>query len=38
MEMAGVLMGMTKPVIVNLPFVSRENKIVEIALASLNCG
>jgi phosphate butyryltransferase len=37
MEMAGVLMGMTKPVIVNLPFVSRENKIVEIALASLNC-
>jgi phosphate butyryltransferase len=37
MEMAGVLMGMAKPVIVNLPFVSRENKIVEIALASLNC-
>ena len=29
MEMAGVLMGVTKPVIVNLPFVSRENKIVK---------
>jgi phosphate butyryltransferase len=38
MEMAGVLMGVTKPVIVNLPFVSRENKIVEIALACLNCA
>ena len=35
MEMAGVLMGMTKPVILNLPFVSRENRLVEIALASL---
>jgi phosphate butyryltransferase len=35
MEMAGVLMGMTKPVIINLPFVSRENRLVEIALASL---
>jgi phosphate butyryltransferase len=38
MEMAGVLMGVAKPVIVNLPFVSRENKIVEIALACLNCA
>ena len=38
MQMAGVLMGVAKPVIVNLPFVSRENKIVEIALACLNCG
>jgi phosphate butyryltransferase len=37
MEMAGVLMGMAKPVIVNFPFVSRGNKIMEIALASLNC-
>jgi phosphate butyryltransferase len=35
MEMAGVLMGMTKPVIVNLPFVSRENRLVEIAMATL---
>ncbi len=35
MEMAGVLMGATKPVILSLPFVSRENRIVEIALASL---
>jgi phosphate butyryltransferase len=35
MEMAGVLMGMTKPVIVNLPFVSPENRLMEIALASL---
>jgi len=38
MQMAGVLMGFTKPVVVNLPFVSRENKIVEIALACLNCA
>jgi phosphate butyryltransferase len=35
MEMVGVLMGMTKPVILNLPFISRENRLVEIALASL---
>jgi phosphate butyryltransferase len=35
MEMAGVLMGMTNPVILNLPFVTRENRIVEIALACL---
>ena len=35
MEMAGVLMGMTKPVILNIPFVSRGNRLVEIALASL---
>ena len=35
MEMAGVLMGVTKPVILNLPFVSQENRLVEIALASL---
>ena len=38
MHMAGVLLGFTKPVVVNLPFVSRENKIVEIALACLNCA
>jgi phosphate butyryltransferase len=35
MEMAGVLMGMTKPVILNLPFISRENRLVGIALACL---
>jgi hypothetical protein len=38
MEMAGVFMGTTKPVILKLPFVTRENRLVEIALASLNCG
>ncbi|MGO9136909.1 MAG: phosphate acyltransferase [Syntrophales bacterium] len=35
MEMAGILMGMTNPVILNLPFVTRENRLVEIALACL---
>jgi phosphate butyryltransferase len=35
MEMAGVLMGMANPVILNLPFVTRENRLVEIALACL---
>src|SRR5271157_954441 len=35
MEMAGVLMGMTNPVILNLPFVTRENRLAEIALACL---
>ena len=38
MEMAGVLIGMAKPVILKLPFVTRENRLVEIALACLNCG
>jgi len=38
MEMAGAFMGTTKPVIMKLPFVTRENRLVEIALASLNCG
>jgi phosphate butyryltransferase len=38
MQMAGVIMGTTKPVILNLPFVSGENRIVEIALASLLGG
>jgi len=33
MQMAGVLMGTARPVILDLPFVSVENKIVEIALA-----
>jgi phosphate butyryltransferase len=37
MNMAGALLGMVKPVILDLPFVSDENRIVEIALASLIC-
>lgn len=37
MKTAGVVMGTTRPVIVDLPFVSRENRVVEIALASLLC-
>jgi len=37
MTMAGVLAGTSTPVIIDLPFVSRENKIAEIALASLMC-
>ena len=35
MEVAGVLMGVTKPVILKIPFVSQENRLVEIALACL---
>ena len=35
MEMAGVLMGTAKPVILTLPFVSMENRFVEIALACM---
>ncbi len=35
MQMAGVLMGTSKPVILDLPFVSNENKVAEIALAAL---
>ncbi|MGV8057945.1 MAG: phosphate acyltransferase [Smithellaceae bacterium] len=37
LPMAGVVMGTAKPVITNLPFVSDENRVVEIALASLIC-
>jgi len=37
MKTTGVVMGTTRPVIVDLPFVSRENRVVEIALASLLC-
>jgi|WetSurMetagenome_2_1015567.scaffolds.fasta_scaffold230047_1 phosphate butyryltransferase len=37
MQTAGMLMGTSKPVILNLPFVSDENRIVEIALACLAC-
>jgi len=35
MQMAGALMGTSKPVILDLPFVSNENKVAEIALAAL---
>ena len=37
MQMAGILMGTSKPVILDLPFVSNENKVTEIALAALIC-
>ena len=35
MQMAGVLLGTSKPVILDLPFVSNENKVADIALAAL---
>mgnify|MGYP001059217150 CR=1 FL=1 len=35
MQMVGILMGTSKPVILDLPFVSNENKVAEIALAAL---
>ena len=38
MKMAGVIMGTARPVIMNLPIVSAENRIVEIALACLRSG
>lgn len=37
MPMAGAIMGTANPVILNLPFVSAESRIVEIALAALIC-
>ncbi|MCL0074024.1 phosphate acyltransferase [Dehalococcoidia bacterium] len=37
MQMAGMLMGTSNPIILDLPFVSNENKVVEIALAALIC-
>ena len=37
METAGAIMGTTNPVILNLPFVSDDSRIVEIALAALMC-
>ena len=37
MQTAGMVMGTSKPVILNLPFVSDENRMVEIALACLAC-
>ncbi|PKN60608.1 MAG: phosphate butyryltransferase [Deltaproteobacteria bacterium HGW-Deltaproteobacteria-11] len=38
MQMAGVLMGTGSPVVLDLPFVSPDNKIVEIALATMMAG
>ena len=38
MQMAGVVMGTGSPVVLDLPFVSPENKIIEIALATLMAG
>jgi phosphotransacetylase len=38
MRVAGALMGTTKPVILNIPFISEENRMVEIAMAALICG
>jgi hypothetical protein len=35
MQMAGVLMGTGSPVVLDLPFVTPDNKIIEIALAVL---
>lgn len=35
MQMIGTVMGTSVPLIVNLPFVSRDNKVAEIALAAL---
>ncbi len=38
MQTVGAVLGTAKPVVLNLPFVSGENRVVEIALACLNCG
>jgi phosphate butyryltransferase len=38
MPMAGVLMGTGSPVVLDLPFVSQDNKVIEIALAALMAG
>ncbi len=35
MKMAGVVMGTKKPVILNLPFISQEERLIQIALACL---
>lgn len=37
MPAVGVVLGTTKPVVLSLPFISDENRVVEIALASLTC-
>ncbi|MBA4397132.1 MAG: phosphate butyryltransferase [Syntrophus sp. (in: bacteria)] len=38
MQMAGVLMGTGSPVVLDLPFVSPDNKVIEIALAAVMAG
>jgi phosphate butyryltransferase len=38
MQMAGVLMGTGSPVVLDMPFVTLDNKIIEIALATLMAG
>ncbi len=38
MSMAGALMGTVSPVVLDLPFVSPDKKVVEIALATLMAG
>jgi phosphate butyryltransferase len=38
MKTAGILLGTVKPVLLDLPFVTGENRLVEIALASLMNG
>jgi phosphate butyryltransferase len=38
MPMAGVMMGTANPVILDLPFVSTGNKLIEIAIAVLLCN
>jgi len=35
MKAAGIMLGMVKPVVLNLPFVTEEGRLAEIALASL---
>jgi len=37
MPMAGVLMGTSRPVILDMPFVSTDNKLTEVAMAVLLC-
>jgi len=38
MKAAGAIMGTAKSVVMNLPLVAAENRLVEIALACLRCG
>ncbi|MBW2631950.1 MAG: phosphate butyryltransferase [Deltaproteobacteria bacterium] len=38
LPMTSALAGTSKPVVLNLPFVSEENRVTEIALASLMCN
>ena len=37
MQTAGLVMGASKPVILNLPIVAAENRLTEISLACLAC-